>query len=83
MASDIVARRVLTRVVLWWSAFTAFTGMTSNYYVLLFTRFCFGAGEAGALPDIGVSMAGRFPIIEGAPRDSYSCSCKSVEPSPR
>src|ERR1041385_2439151 len=30
------ARRVLTRIVLWWSAFTAFTGLTSNYYVLLF-----------------------------------------------
>ena len=34
------ARRVLTRVVLWWSAFTALTGLTSNYYVLLLTRFC-------------------------------------------
>jgi MFS family permease len=36
---------VLTRVVLWWSAFTALTGMMSNYYLLLLTRFCFGAGE--------------------------------------
>jgi MFS family permease len=60
------ARRVLTRVVLWWSAFTAFTGMTSNYYVLLVTRFCFGAGEAGAFPNIGVSMSRWFPIIERA-----------------
>jgi len=24
-------RRVLTRVVLWWSAFTSLTGMMSNY----------------------------------------------------
>jgi MFS family permease len=60
------ARRVLTRVVLWWSAFTAFTGMTSNYYVLLMTRFCFGAGEAGAFPNIGVSMSRWFPVIERA-----------------
>jgi MFS transporter, ACS family, glucarate transporter len=66
MGDRIGARRVLTRVVLWWSAFTAFTGMTSNYYVLLFTRFCFGAGEAGALPNIGVSIARWFPIIERA-----------------
>lgn len=60
------ARRVLTRVVLWWSAFTAFTGMTSNYYVLLVTRFCFGAGEAGALPNIGVSVSRWFPVVERA-----------------
>jgi MFS transporter, ACS family, glucarate transporter len=66
MGDRIGARRVLTRVVLWWSAFTAFTGMTSNYYVLLFTRFCFGAGEAGALPNIGVSVSRWFPVIERA-----------------
>src|ERR1700730_15092198 len=39
-------RRVLTRVVLWWSALTSLTGMVSNYFFLLLTRFCFGAGEA-------------------------------------
>ncbi len=60
------ARRVLTRVVLWWSAFTAFTGMTSNYYVLLLTRFCFGAGEAGAFPNIGICVSRWFPLLERA-----------------
>lgn len=60
------ARKVLTRVVLWWSAFTAFTGMTSNYYVLLLTRFCFGAGEAGYLPNVGISISRWFPIVERA-----------------
>jgi ACS family glucarate transporter-like MFS transporter len=60
------ARRVLTRVVLWWSAFTTFTGMTSNYYVLLFTRFCFGAGEAGYLPNVGISISRWFPVVERA-----------------
>jgi len=57
------ARRVLTRVVLWWSAFTAFTGMTSNYYVLLLTRFCFGAGEAGAFPNICICVSRWFPVL--------------------
>ena len=41
-------RRVLTRIVLWWSAFTSLTGVVSSYPLLLLTRFCFGAGEAGA-----------------------------------
>ena len=66
MGDRIGARRVLTRIVLWWSAFTAFTGMTSNYYVLLVIRFCFGAGEAGALPNIAVSLSRWFPVIERA-----------------
>ncbi len=66
MGDRIGARRVITRIVLWWSAFTAFTGMTSNYYVLLLIRFCFGAGEAGALPNIAVSLSRWFPVIERA-----------------
>ena len=66
MGDRIGARRVLTRIVLWWSAFTALTGMTSNYYLLLATRFCFGAGEAGAIPNIGVSLSRWFPAKERA-----------------
>jgi MFS family permease len=42
-------RRVLTRIVAWWSAFTTLTGTVSNYYLLLLVRFCFGAGEARRL----------------------------------
>jgi MFS transporter, ACS family, glucarate transporter len=38
--------------VLWWSAFTALTGLACNYFSLMVTRFLFGAGEAGALPNI-------------------------------
>ena len=66
MGDRVGARRVLTRVVLWWSGFTALTGLTSNYYVLLLVRFCFGAGEAGALPNIGVSLSRWFPVKERA-----------------
>jgi len=66
MGDRIGARRVLTRVVLWWSAFTSLTGMTSNYYVLLLTRFCFGAGEAGFLPNVGISVSRWFPVKERA-----------------
>ena len=69
------ARRVLTRVVLWWSAFTALTGISSNYYVLLFTRFCFGAGEAGALPNIGVSLSRWFPVMERARAMGFILMC--------
>src|SRR5437879_2852014 len=31
-------RRVLTRIVVWWSVFTTLTGAVSSYYSLLVTR---------------------------------------------
>ena len=57
-------RLVLTRIVLWWSAFTSLTGAVPGYYSLLFTRFLFGAGEAGAYPNASVAIARWFPIQE-------------------
>ena len=54
-------RRVLTWIVLWWSAFTALTGTASNYYVLLLTRFCFGMGEAGAYPNASTVIVRWIP----------------------
>src|SRR5215216_3149286 len=59
-------RKVLTRIVLWWSAFTSLTGLVSNYYVLLATRFAFGAGEAGAYPNSSSSISRWFPLTERA-----------------
>jgi MFS transporter, ACS family, glucarate transporter len=59
-------RRVLTRVVLWWSAFTTLTGAASNYVLLLLTRFAFGAGEAGAFPNASIVVSRWFPIAQRA-----------------
>lgn len=57
-------RVILTRIVLWWSAFTTLTGLVSSYSLLLITRFCFGAGEAGAFPNSSVAIARWFPLFE-------------------
>src|SRR5262245_60128364 len=46
------ARRVLIRVVLWWSFFTAATGWAWNFVSMVTTRFFFGAGEAGCFPNL-------------------------------
>jgi MFS family permease len=54
-------RRVLTRVVAWWSTFTALTGTVSNYSLLLLVRFCFGAGEAGAYPNASAVISRWIP----------------------
>ncbi|MCI0392186.1 MAG: MFS transporter [Acidobacteria bacterium] len=45
-------RRVLMRVVIWWSFFTAATGWVWNSLSLIVTRFLFGAGEAGCFPNL-------------------------------
>src|SRR5687768_3040775 len=64
MGDRIGPRRVLTRIVLWWSAFTTLTGAVSNFYLLLATRFAFGAGEAGAYPNSSSSISRWFPMAE-------------------
>ena len=43
-------RKILTAIVLWWSAFTAFTGLAGGLMSLLVIRFMFGIGEAGSSP---------------------------------
>jgi MFS family permease len=77
-------RKVLTRIVLCWSLFTALTGcvwqftLASGYEIelplagtvpvvfngfllLLVIRFLFGAGEAGAYPNIARALRNWFP----------------------
>jgi len=57
-------RRVLTRIVLWWSVFTSLTGTVTGFVPLLLTRFFFGAGEAGAFPNASIAVARWFPVHE-------------------
>lgn len=66
MGDRLGPRRVLTRIVIWWSAFTTFTGFARNYWMLLPIRFLFGAGEAGAYPNSSSSIARWFPVVERA-----------------
>lgn len=79
-------RLVLCRIVLWWSVFTALTGLVwqfswdAGYYLplpswlgselplvfnsfmlMILIRFLFGAGEAGAYPNIARAMRNWFP----------------------
>jgi len=73
------SRRVLTRIVIWWSVFTALTGcvwaftignpegflyLNGGLVVLLLVRFLFGCGEAGAYPNLARVVGGWFPFNE-------------------
>jgi sugar phosphate permease len=58
------SRRVLTRIVIWWSLFTALTGVGWGFVSLLAVRFLFGAGEAGAFPNAARVISRWFPASE-------------------
>jgi MFS family permease len=82
------SRRVLTRVVVWWSLFTTLTGciwpfsLDSGRHIgvgdrtvplvldalglMLLVRFFFGAGEAGAYPNLTRVVGAWFPFRERA-----------------
>ena len=47
-ADRVGTRKVLARIVLWWSVFTMATGAASGFVSLVVTRLLFGTGEAGA-----------------------------------
>lgn len=59
-------RKMLTRIVAWWSAFTVLTGLAQGFRQLLLVRFLFGMGEAGAFPNFSVAIARWFPVHERA-----------------
>jgi ACS family glucarate transporter-like MFS transporter len=57
-------RKVLMRIVIWWSAFTALTGLMWNFLSMWFTRFLFGAGEAGCFPNLTKAFSVWLPQSE-------------------
>lgn len=64
LGDRIGARRVLTRIVAWWSAFTVFTGVAWNYWSMWIVRLLFGVGEAGGFPNIAKAMTTWLPRQE-------------------
>jgi MFS family permease len=68
-------RGTLIRIVLWWSIFTALTGaiglrigsfVLGGVGALVALRFLFGAGEAGAFPNITRALHNWFPSDQAA-----------------
>jgi ACS family glucarate transporter-like MFS transporter len=85
------SRRVLIRIVLWWSLFTALTGCVWNFSVdllpgialngfvlLLAIRFLFGAGEAGALPNAVRVISAWFPPGNRGPAQALISTCAQI-----
>ena len=57
-------RLMLARIVIWWSAMTAATGLVVGFVSLFAVRFLFGVGEAGAFPIASRGMQLWFPRVE-------------------
>jgi MFS family permease len=64
LADRFGARALLTRIVVWWSVFTAATGVAWDLTSLLAIRFLFGCGEAGAFPGSASAISRWFPFSE-------------------
>src|SRR4051794_40016684 len=59
-------KAVFIRIVIWWSIFTALTGMTTGLFSLMVVRFLFGMGESGAYPTSSAVISRWFPTSETA-----------------
>jgi ACS family glucarate transporter-like MFS transporter len=55
------SRSALARITVFWSVFTAATGAAFGFVSLLVVRFFFGAGEAGAWPNVSNVISKWFP----------------------
>ena len=57
-------RKVLMRIVCWWSAFTILTGSVFNFVSIVTTQFFFGMGEAGCFPNLTKCFTSWLPHHE-------------------
>lgn len=57
-------RAVIIRIVLFWSLFTALTGVVNGLISLLVVRFLFGVGESGTIPNSLIVISRWFPVNE-------------------
>ncbi len=64
LADRFGARLMLARIVIWWSAMTAATGLVGGFASLVVVRFLFGVGEAGCFPSMARAYARWLPIRE-------------------
>ncbi|MGH9327732.1 MAG: MFS transporter [Terriglobia bacterium] len=60
------AKSALTRIVFFWSIFTAATAWAWNFITMFIVRFLFGAGQAGAFPNLTKAFKTWLPAREHA-----------------
>ncbi|OJU10837.1 MAG: hypothetical protein BGN86_05465 [Caulobacterales bacterium 68-7] len=68
-------RRMLTQIVIAWSAFTALTGAAWNLTSMWVIRFLFGAGEAGCFPNLTKMLSVWLPRAERVRAQALMWAC--------
>jgi len=68
-------RRVLAQIVIVWSAFTALTGTAWSLTSMWVIRFLFGAGEAGAFPNLTRMLSTWLPRGERVRAQALMWAC--------
>jgi len=71
-------KKVLLRIVLLWSAFTALTGLAGGFISLFIIRFLFGAGEAGAYPNSAIAIGKWFGAAERGRAQAWIWSASRI-----
>ncbi|MDR3793458.1 MAG: MFS transporter [Terracidiphilus sp.] len=66
LGDKIGQRKVLPRIVAWWSSFNLLTSWCQSFWQLCAARFFFGLGAAGAYPNCAGAIARWFPKGERA-----------------
>ena len=63
LAEKFGPRKMITIALVWWSAFTIFTGMIKHHGLLYLVRFLFGIGEAPMYPsNAGLMQTGSLKM---------------------
>lgn len=57
-------KALFIRIVLFWSLFTALTGLATGLVSLIIIRFLFGMGESGTYPNCMIVVSRWFPVQE-------------------
>ena len=68
-------KKILTRLVLVWSFFTALTGAAWNLTSMWVIRFLFGAGEAGCFPNLTRMLSQWLPRGERVKAQALMWAC--------
>lgn len=81
VSDKIGPRKVISGALIWWSAFTAFTGMVSSLTNILTVRFLFGIGEGMFPAPVWKTIGNWFNKKERATANSVILSTVALGPA--
>jgi len=81
LADKFGARKVMSVAVLWWSGFTALTGLVGSLGHMLWIRFVFGVGEGVAPASTWKALANWSPVRKRGVANGIMMASNSLGPA--